>query len=72
MSKMAIEWHENRLKNMRKTLEIKREGIAMLEDSHERIQRECNFLDDQIESAKKKHKGGFDADRFMRKVPVKR
>ena len=72
MSKMAIEWHEQCLRSMRKSLDNKREEIAMLERYYRRLEEDCRFLDDQIQSAKVTKKGGFDADRYKRKIPVKR
>lgn len=71
MGKMSITSHENRLKNMNTSLSNMREEIARLKDSHERLQRECAFLRDQIHSAKVTGKDGFDATSYKRSVSAR-
>ena len=65
--KMSIFWHEECLKNMISNAEKKEEQLKRMSDDLLRTRDEISFLEQQIKEAKKKHKDGFDNERFLRK-----
>ena len=65
---MPIEWHEEGLSNMKKTLENYSRQLDELSQRVESLQSNIDFLESQISEAKKRKKSSFDADKFMRKT----
>lgn len=67
----SVAWHEERLANVRQTLEREKEGLARLQSRIEQIEADVLLLNAQIAEAKRRGIAGFDADRFLKKRSAK-
>lgn len=65
MSKaQTIEWHEERLKNLKDSLERKAEAVRIAQGDHHRLTKQVYALENQIARAKRQGKKSFDSDRY--------
>ena len=62
--KMSIERHEKNLANMRKYSERMTMQSKILQEKIDDLLSDCDFLEYQINEAKKANKDGFDRERF--------
>lgn len=64
--KHPIEWHEECLKNQRKTYEREKDGVRREILRLARAKRDLRHYEAQVQEAKRLKKDGFDSDKFMR------
>ena len=62
---MPIDWHLKSLANRKITHEELSRQLVKLQERHLASEREINFYERQIESAKEQGKDGFDPEKFM-------
>ena len=68
-NKMPLDWHRDRLKCVRQSLEREREeldrSIKNRQATISRLEGDIRFLEEQVAAAEKVGKDGFDEERFL-------
>ncbi len=62
--KFPISWHEDCLKNQKRTLERAKELLEVRRIEMEKMERNIILYEAQIERAKAENKDGFDSEKF--------
>jgi hypothetical protein len=69
--KMPIAWHEDCLRNMKRSLEMKDLAISKLTEERDRLRGDIMILSHQIQAAEYEGRDGFDRERFLQKRKMK-
>jgi arginine deiminase len=71
MSKMPLEWHKKNLFCMMSNLENYQKDFDRMKQKLDRLNMNILILKDQIKEAEKRKKDGFDADKFLKIMPIR-